>query len=104
MDARLFLDRQEQTWIAAHELGHVWKEDTYVKDKLNKYNIDDLVNRFAAELLLPEDIFKKELDEKLKELLKSETTKDLANSINQESWWMEKLRLMIVHRKGCLII
>lgn len=60
---------QEQTWTAAHELGHIWKVDSYVKEKLNQYSLDseDLVNRFAAELLLPKDIFKKELDDKLKE-------------------------------------
>lgn len=60
---------QEQTWTAAHELGHVWKVDVYVKEKLNKYDLDseDLVNRFAAELLLPENIFIKELENKLKE-------------------------------------
>lgn len=60
---------QEQTWTAAHELGHVWKVDSYVKEKLNQDNLDseDLVNRFAAELLLPEVIFEKELSNKLKE-------------------------------------
>lgn len=60
---------QEQTWTAAHELGHVWKVDAYVKEKLHQYDLDseDLVNRFAAELLLPENIFKKELGDKLKE-------------------------------------
>ncbi|MCH5256575.1 MAG: ImmA/IrrE family metallo-endopeptidase [Lachnospiraceae bacterium] len=58
---------QEQTWTAAHELGHVWKVDSYVKNKLKQNDLDseDLVNRFAAELLLPEDIFKKEVDDKL---------------------------------------
>lgn len=60
---------QEQTWTAAHELGHVWRVDSYVKQKLNQHSFDseDLVDRFAAELLLPMDIFKKELEGKLKE-------------------------------------
>lgn len=60
---------QEQTWTAAHELGHVWRVDSYVKDKLNQYdlNSEQLVNRFAAELLLPENIFIKELVDKLGE-------------------------------------
>ncbi len=60
---------QEQTWTAAHELGHVWKVDSYVKEKSDQHDLDseDIVNRFAAELLLPADIFKKELDDKLKE-------------------------------------
>ncbi len=60
---------QEQTWTAAHELGHVWKVDSYVKEESGQDDLDseDIVNRFAAELLLPADIFKKELDDKLKE-------------------------------------
>lgn len=60
---------QEQTWTAAHELGHVWKVDSYVKEKLDQYDLDseDLVNRFAAELLLPPQIFVKELNNKLQE-------------------------------------
>lgn len=60
---------QEQTWTAAHELGHVWKVDFYVKKKLKQNDLDseDLVNRFAAELLLPEDIFIKEVDNRLDE-------------------------------------
>lgn len=60
---------QEQTWTAAHELGHVWKVDSYVKEKLDQYDLDSehLVNRFAAELLLPKEIFVKELNSKLQE-------------------------------------
>lgn len=60
---------QEQTWTAAHELGHVWKVDCYVKDKLNRPDFDseDLVNRFAAELLLPEKIFRGEIQQRLQE-------------------------------------
>lgn len=60
---------QEQTWTAAHELGHVWKVDSYVKKKLKQDDLDseDLVNRFAAELLLPEGIFRKEVNDKLNE-------------------------------------
>lgn len=60
---------QEQTWTAAHELGHVWKVDRYVKDKLNRPDVDseDVVNRFAAELLLPEFIFKGEIRQRLEE-------------------------------------
>lgn len=60
---------QEQAWTAAHELGHVWKIDSHVEEKLNKFDLDseDLVNRFAAELLLPKNIFVKELEGKLKE-------------------------------------
>lgn len=60
---------QEQTWTAAHELGHVWKVDRYVKDKLNRPDLDSeaVVNRFAAELLLPESIFREETQKRLLE-------------------------------------
>lgn len=60
---------QEQTWTAAHELGHVWKVDRYVKTKLNRTDLDseDVVNRFAAELLLPESIFRDEVRQRLLE-------------------------------------
>lgn len=60
---------QEQTWTAAHELGHVWKVDCYVKDKLNRSDLasEDVVNRFAAELLLPKSIFKDEIRQRLEE-------------------------------------
>ena len=54
----------EQIFIAAHELGHVWG----VKEKLVKYlpagqNLTDeqeelIVNRFAAELLMPDQRFR----------------------------------------------
>lgn len=60
---------QEQTWTAAHELGHVWEVDSYVKHMLPRYdlNSEDLVNRFAAELLLPQEFFHEELQKRLEE-------------------------------------
>ncbi len=44
-----------QTWTAAHELGHVWKVDVYVKDQIPDCMVagEDIVNRFASELLFP---------------------------------------------------
>ncbi len=60
---------QEQTWTAAHELGHIWQVDIYIKEKTAQYELDSesLVNRFAAELLLPEKIFRTILEDKLAE-------------------------------------
>ncbi|MCM1024924.1 MAG: ImmA/IrrE family metallo-endopeptidase, partial [Roseburia sp.] len=60
---------QEQTWTAAHELGHVWKIDRYVMDQLGRPDLDPeaVVNRFAAELLLPESIFRAEVQQRLQE-------------------------------------
>lgn len=60
---------QEQTWTAAHELGHVWQVDSYIKEQFDhcEWECESLVNRFAAELLLPETIFRKVLSHKLDE-------------------------------------
>ncbi|MCM1056034.1 MAG: ImmA/IrrE family metallo-endopeptidase [Firmicutes bacterium] len=60
---------QEQTWTAAHELGHVWKVDRYVKTTLDRPDLDseDIVNRFAAELLLPSSLFNAEIEQRLRE-------------------------------------
>lgn len=60
---------QEQTWTAAHELGHVWEVDSYVKHMVGRNDLDaeDLVNRFAAELLLPQEIFIEQIRDRLEE-------------------------------------
>lgn len=52
---------EEQTWTAAHELGHVWKVEKYVYKNFPECDVDleSIVNRFAAELLMPEDEFLK---------------------------------------------
>lgn len=60
---------QEQVWTAAHELGHVWEVDKYVR-KCYPENSDDtetLVGRFAAELLMPDNITREEISSKLDE-------------------------------------
>lgn len=53
---------QEQVWTAAHELGHVWRVDQYVKNHVVDCDAEteELVGRFAAEFLLPEQIFRRE--------------------------------------------
>ena len=54
-------DREKQIFTAAHELGHVWKLDEYLSEKLGKmidYHYGEkIMNRFAAELLMPHDTF-----------------------------------------------
>ena len=54
-------DREKQIFTAAHELGHVWKLDEYLSKALGRM-IDykkkkKIMNRFAAELLMPHDTF-----------------------------------------------
>lgn len=61
---------QEQVWTAAHELGHVWNVDQYVKEQNPecREEREKIVGRFAAEFLMPADIFYREVDSKLDEL------------------------------------
>ena len=55
----------EQIFAAAHELGHVWKvadkvwEELGTNETLTKEIEEKIVGRFAAELLMPEQEFKK---------------------------------------------
>lgn len=61
---------QEQVWTAAHELGHVWNVDQHIQtdspDSVEER--EQIVGRFAAEFLMPEEVFRKEVRAKLKEL------------------------------------
>ena len=51
----------KQIFTAAHELGHVWDVDGYVIEKIggriNEFDNEDIINRFAAELLMPREQF-----------------------------------------------
>ena len=62
-------DREKQIFTAAHELGHVWKLNEYLEQKLgvkpSQESKERIMNRFAAELLMPEDIFKSFVNYKL---------------------------------------
>lgn len=60
---------EKQVFTAAHELGHVWEIDSHIKDL--GYTIDEsmyetIINRFAAELLMPEPYFTDKFDEESK--------------------------------------
>lgn len=48
--------KERQAFSAAHELGHIWKVDEQLKEMFPKEVIDDeeAINRFAAELLMPQ--------------------------------------------------
>ena len=54
--------KEKQIFTAAHELGHVWDIEKWIQGKIgfadNNY-IERIVNRFAAELLMPEEQFRK---------------------------------------------
>jgi len=54
---------EKQAFTAAHELGHIWKVDQLVAEQcgfplpLNEALSEQIINRFAAELLIPEGLF-----------------------------------------------
>jgi len=55
---------EEQVFTAAHELGHIWNVASEVwskvgsKEPLSRKMEEDITNRFAAELLMPCDVFR----------------------------------------------
>lgn len=61
---------EKQIFIAAHELGHLVKVFSVISPEnlAEGENEEDVVNRFAAELLMPEMTFKQTVIEKLSEL------------------------------------
>lgn len=60
--------RERQAFSVAHELGHIWKVDKRLKELLPDEIIDaePVVNRFAAELLMPQKLFIEHTDEWLR--------------------------------------
>lgn len=62
--------RERQAFSAAHELGHIWKVDERIRRLHPDREIDAevVVNRFAAELLMPRELFEKTMDEQLKKM------------------------------------
>lgn len=56
---------EKQVYTAAHELGHVWNIDAKVQSKVEEIlDPEAIINRFAAELLMPEQIFIKKFAER----------------------------------------
>lgn len=66
--------RERQAFSAAHELGHIWNVDGRLKERLPELDIDveAVINRFAAELLMPERVFIEQGRDKMKEFLNEE--------------------------------
>lgn len=54
---------EKQVFTAAHELGHIWKVDDYIvnacklENEINNDFREHIINRFAAELLMPKRQF-----------------------------------------------
>lgn len=54
---------EKQNFCAAHELGHRYAVDRMIRDKFPEEiilpsDVEDIMNRFAAELMMPEEEFK----------------------------------------------
>ena len=53
---------EKQVFTAAHELGHIWGIDEIISSKFSydfsSEEMENIVSRFAAELLMPEPIFR----------------------------------------------
>jgi len=64
---------EKQIFTAAHELGHIWEVDSYVLEHLSDENTlvsnEEIINRFAAELLMPCDQFLLFFNNELEKLL-----------------------------------
>lgn len=62
--------RERQAFSVAHELGHIWEVDKKIKERIPNlvFDSEDVINRFAAELLMPEGTFQREAIKKLDEL------------------------------------
>lgn len=64
--------RERQAFSAAHELGHIWQVDKRLEERLHMELDSEIseivVNRFAAEMLMPRKQFEEALSRKLTEM------------------------------------
>lgn len=64
--------RERQAFSAAHELGHILRIDQWIYKEFpscrDTVSEEEIINRFAAELLMPEQEFYDVLDDRLKEI------------------------------------
>lgn len=62
---------EKQVFTAAHELGHIWQIDELILREfpsLNGESAEEIINRFAAELLMPEKSFRPAVASDVKQL------------------------------------
>ena len=74
---------EKQIFTAAHELGHVWEVDVCVSNQygedLANFCGEDIINRFAAELLMPKEEFLAVFDNECEKLIGDGGKLSLAN-------------------------
>lgn len=76
----------EQVFAAAHELGHVWNVVEKIHEHMPEESFDSddeelIINRFAAELLMPAEIFRRSFYMHLKEIEPNSQSIKLENLI-----------------------
>lgn len=62
--------RERQAFSAAHELGHIWDVDLQIMKEFPNEQLDaeEIINRFAAEILMPESLFLNVMADYLKKI------------------------------------
>lgn len=81
---------EKQVYTAAHELGHIWKIDEKVAARIHEeVNKEDIINRFAAELLMPEKVFYFFLITKSKEVSSNGKEMDFSDILSIITYLMD---------------
>ena len=82
--------RERQAFSAAHELGHIWRVDDRVRKMFPGMliNTEDVVNKFAAELLMPEKHFQGAIEAQLKKMEYKGPTMDMTTMVRLIAYLM----------------
>lgn len=77
--------KEKQIFTAAHELGHIWRLDRWLEERLSitvDYDHGErIMNRFAAELLMPEELFGDYADKSIKAAYNEEGKLTVGNMV-----------------------
>lgn len=108
--------KEKQIFTAAHELGHLWAVDKAIYKADSSITSEQIINRFAAELLMPKDLFIEQAKRELPELFpqkKAVPVKRLLQGItalmntfftSYKSVVYRLFELNIFHKSGCQIL
>lgn len=95
---------EKQVFTAAHELGHIWEVDKYIVETFSIEDTTDvregIINRFAAELLIPKEIFMRSF---ISELEKAEVTGTTVSADNLFKIIVNLMNLFFVPMKAIVL-
>lgn len=90
---------EKQVFTAAHELGHIWRVDDHIQNawhekhgrrlKIDEDLREQIINRFAAELLMPAQYFKAKFHTESKEKIQEDGTLRLLDMLRIVAKMME---------------